>query len=134
VTAPTSKEPPKKEFIYILLFRGERPPGEHRQASTRENDRKWSSEKVAAIRRELLDEDKPLKLKEIAQREGVSKQYISELVGPLNRYAARHERILKLYNSGKLDIEIAETIGLTRRIVRSHLRQAGINLPRASNK
>ena len=80
------------------------------QASTR-----WPPYKVEAMRRELLEEGKTLK--QIGEREGVSGEWIRQLVGNLNRgdshSRAMLERITALVESGLSDQEIAEATGLS---------------------
>jgi DNA-binding CsgD family transcriptional regulator len=88
----------------------------------------WSSEKVEAVRKELLEEGKTLK--EIAAREHVTYQAIMYHVGRLNRgnsrMQANQQRVLELVKAGKTDAEIAQETGLGKRYVSLLRRAAGI--------
>ncbi len=75
--------------------------------------RSWPAEKIEAMRKELLEDGATLQL--IATREGVSRQWISQLVGRLDRPDAQDHRewVKFLAEIGRSDQEIAEATGLT---------------------
>jgi DNA-binding CsgD family transcriptional regulator len=89
-----------------------------------------SPEQIEAMRRELLEEG--CTLQQIADREGITRQRVYQLVGPLRRGHSRmqdtRERIVALYEAGKSDVEISQIMDITKQTVRRHLRKAGISL------
>lgn len=102
--------------------------------------RRWPPEKIEAIRLEL---ERGSTLLELAAREGVSRQWIHQLVGPLGRdrswkaKARTHQmrqRIYELTQQGLSDQDIARMVQLRTETVRCHRRQTGLLRPRVSRK
>jgi len=97
------------------------------------SSRRRSPEQIEAMRTELLEGK--VTFKELAVREGVSPQRISQLVGPLNhkitkvRRHRRQEAIATLVEAGHSDREIAYELGLSFHYVARLRREAGINRP-----
>lgn len=81
------------------------------------------------MRQELLHED--LTLREVAEREGVSVQQISKLVGNLDRTRAaeRQDQVRLLAKAGKSDADIALTVGLSTQYVGVLRRRSGFVRP-----
>jgi Homing endonuclease associated repeat len=92
--------------------------------------RRWTPEKVKAMRRELLEGG--LTLKQVAERERVSVQQISKVVGRLDRSTAaeRHKQVRLFVEAGKSDDEIAMTVGLSAQYVSLIRRRSGVSRPR----
>jgi transcriptional regulator with XRE-family HTH domain len=92
---------------------------------------KWPPEKIEAMRRELLQEDKSLR--EIAKREGVTGERIRQLVGNLNRghsrFEAAVEKVRLRAEAGKSDEEIASETGYAMNTVMQYRQKAGIKRP-----
>jgi hypothetical protein len=88
--------------------------------------RRWTADKTEAMRRELLEEG--LTLRQLAERERVSVQQISKVVGRLGRPTAeeRHQQVRLLVETGRGDVEIALALGLTAEYVRRLRLRSGI--------
>jgi predicted DNA-binding protein YlxM (UPF0122 family) len=83
-------------------------------------DERWPPAKVKAMRKELLA---GATLQEIADRESVSKQRISQVVGKLNRPEPQYQqKVAKLFKAGKSDEQIAAKLGISLSYVQ-YLRQ-----------
>jgi hypothetical protein len=88
--------------------------------------KKWTPERILAMRKELLRGKATLQ--QVADREGVSRQRISSLVGPLKRRKRRVPvgLIRDLALEGKNNRQITDALGLSRDTVRYHRGKLGI--------
>jgi len=95
-------------------------------------NRRWSSEEIEAMRKELLEEDKTLE--EIGKREGVSRERIRQLVGNLDRgnrrSEAKRQKISQLLEAGLTDPEIAAEMNMKEGTIRKYRLSIGIRRPR----
>lgn len=95
------------------------------------NKPKRSPEEIAALRQELQLPGRTLQM--IADREGISRQRLAQLVGPLNRrYPVgltardRAEEVIQLATLGRNDEEILQETGLSFGTIRKYRTIAGI--------
>ncbi len=98
--------------------------------------RRRPPEKIEAMRKELLEDGATLQ--EIGVREGVTKQRISQLVGPIggvafrnrqhaqDRVERRREQVKSLAERRQSDQQIAEAIGISVFTVAKHRQRSGI--------
>jgi len=103
--------------------------------------RRWPSEKIEAMRKELLQDE--MTFKQIADREGVSRQLIHQLVGNLGRkntWKAKlqmhdnQEKVRELVEADQSDEQIATETGFALSTVKTHRINAGMHRPNPRKK
>jgi AraC-like DNA-binding protein len=86
--------------------------------------RHWSPEQIEAMRKELIEDGATLQ--QIADREGKSRQRISQLVGPLKRREYDLRAVAAGLRQNKSDTAIASDTGLSRTYVQQLRLSLGI--------
>lgn len=114
----------------------------HLRASYRirrpDRSRRWTLEKIAAMRQEIVEEGKTLQ--EIGEREGVSRERIRQLVGNVDeeksarRKALRSEQVKRLFDAGLSDEQIIAQTGIPKTAVKKHRSASGLRRPNPNQK